>query len=589
MDLKEAFDIIDATLGMFKSFECEIENGVLKDDFLLTRVQRCNEAVVDENLNYEILSKEFYTYVDCDTEYKMFIVDIRPVCTYLVNEWPSYNARRVRKVLNEVFLECLDICEVYLKGIVDVSIEKGYNFYRMYNTGSQDTRNIENVMLDTIHEMFHALGLTEDVESDVEVQKNINGGITEDLANSIDWVKLTKGFDLERIKDIVNTIGKTKKDKKIIVKAIYDAESASEYLYNIPYSVDKLLNNLYKEYDENHRGLLDVSTKTLNLDKLMKQAIDEYMEKHAATDEHIDEFIKDNQNHPKIETEQLLKQIERGMVILANLNDLEELGVDKMLNVVRIFDDQKFYDENKISVLETKVKNWQSETETCLFLMGISIDKSKPFQTQLVLTRMIDKRKALADEVQMGLRYLRSLIDNANNTDAISDSKHCNDLNVDALKEQKRDNSMKNVAMHEGTGLSEARQSKLEDIVKLLQNGSWKSPATTENIAHLLNVVFGKEVSLLDKGDIPKSEEMWALVEKGRGNRMVIVPANLAGFFIEENLLNGSPKEISNSLFGSKNNQINNINKGKKHYCSKTFIEVIPYLKKYISKIIRQV
>lgn len=290
MDLKEAFDIIDATLGMFKSFECEIENGVLKEDFLLTRVKKCNESVIDEKLNYEILSREFYTYVDCDTEYKMYIVDIRPVCTYLVNEWPSYSARRVRKVLNEVFRECLEICEVHLKGIVDITIDEGYNFYRMYNTGSQDTRNIEHVMLDTIHEMYYALKLTEEVKSEEQDQIKINGVITEDLANSIDWNKLTKGFDLERIKDIVNTIGKTKRDKKIIVKALYDAETASEFFSKIPYSVDKLLNNLYKEYDENHRGLLEVSTETLNLDKLLKQAIDEYMEKHVATDKDIDDY-----------------------------------------------------------------------------------------------------------------------------------------------------------------------------------------------------------------------------------------------------------------------------------------------------------
>ena len=137
----------------------------------------------------------------------------------------------------------------------------------MYNTGSQDTRNIEHVMLDTIHEMYYALKLTEEVKSEEQDQIKINGVITEDLANSIDWNKLTKGFDLERIKDIVNTIGKTKRDKKIIVKALYDAETASEFFSKIPYSVDKLLNNLYKEYDENHRGLLEVSTETLNLDK----------------------------------------------------------------------------------------------------------------------------------------------------------------------------------------------------------------------------------------------------------------------------------------------------------------------------------
>ena len=33
MELKEAFDIIDATLGMFRSIEEEVENGDLKEEF----------------------------------------------------------------------------------------------------------------------------------------------------------------------------------------------------------------------------------------------------------------------------------------------------------------------------------------------------------------------------------------------------------------------------------------------------------------------------------------------------------------------------------------------------------------------------
>ena len=129
----------------------------------------------------------------------------------------------------------------------------------------------------------------------VEDQNDNDGGVTEDLANCIDWVKLTKNFNLERIKDIVKTIGRNKRDKKIIIKAIYDAESATGEMYKIPYSVDKLLNDLYKENDENHKGLFDVAydekTETLNLDILMKHAIDEYMKKHTATDKDIDDII----------------------------------------------------------------------------------------------------------------------------------------------------------------------------------------------------------------------------------------------------------------------------------------------------------
>lgn len=138
--------------------------------------------------------------------------------------------------------------------------------------------------------------------------------------------------------------------------------------------------------------------------------------------------------------------------------------------------------------------------------------------------------------------------------------------------------------------LSEARQSKLNEIIRIMQNGNWKLPATAENIKQLLNTIFGREMSLLEDGDEQQCEKMWDLVERGSGNRMEVVPANLAGFFLEENLLNGSPKTISDDLFGKSNNQTNNINKGKgtPGNCSIAFIAVIPFMRKYIDKIIRQ-
>ncbi len=143
----------------------------------------------------------------------------------------------------------------------------------------------------------------------------------------------------------------------------------------------------------------------------------------------------------------------------------------------------------------------------------------------------------------------------------------------------------------EETGMSEARQSKLDEIIGILQKGNWKSPATSENIKQLLNTIFGRDMSLLENGDEQLCEKMWALVEGGSGERMLIVPANLAGFFSEENLLAGSPTEISNALFGIDKNQVNNINKGKgtPGNCSNAFIAVIPFMRKYIDKVIRQV
>ena len=135
------------------------------------------------------------------------------------------------------------------------------------------------------------------------------------------------------------------------------------------------------------------------------------------------------------------------------------------------------------------------------------------------------------------------------------------------------------------TGIDLVRQSKLDEIIERFKNGDWKQPATADNIEQLLNTVFGKDTSLLEEGDETLCEKMWSLIESGGGDRMVVIPANLAGFFAEENLLNGSPKQINTDLFGN-GNQVNNINKGKSSYRSKAFEEVIPFLRKYIDKII---
>jgi len=142
--------------------------------------------------------------------------------------------------------------------------------------------------------------------------------------------------------------------------------------------------------------------------------------------------------------------------------------------------------------------------------------------------------------------------------------------------------------LDEDTELTAARQSKLNEIIGIFKNGNWKTPATADNIELLMNVIFGKDKSLLEEGDVDNCENMWALIEGGSGDRMVIMPANLAGYFAEENLLAGSPKVISNALFGN-GNQVNNINKGNSNRCSAAFTVIIPFLKKYIDKIIRQI
>lgn len=135
MELKEAFDIIDATLGMFRTFAGEIENGDLKEKFLMTPVYTSVENVYDANkYDVKIEVRSYYNYVEGDKEYKRYIVDIRPICSYLVNEWPSYKAKRIRKKLIAVTSECANYCETYLGGIADVAEDDGFSYDRYVRT-----------------------------------------------------------------------------------------------------------------------------------------------------------------------------------------------------------------------------------------------------------------------------------------------------------------------------------------------------------------------------------------------------------------------------------------------------------------------
>lgn len=133
----------------------------------------------------------------------------------------------------------------------------------------------------------------------------------------------------------------------------------------------------------------------------------------------------------------LQEQINRGIVILRCLNDLEEEdGTKSFVYRVKIFKDQRFYDEKELNRLEIKVHNWKLETETCLTSLGIEMDiNDNPFQSQSPLS-LIDKRGALVYDIQNALNYLSSLSNKA----IIMEQPICNTkqllLQIDNLKKE---------------------------------------------------------------------------------------------------------------------------------------------------------
>lgn len=147
------------------------------------------------------------------------------------------------------------------------------------------------------------LGLADVDSDDKDVFYNKELIITEELVSHIDWEKKTQDFNVDVIKDIVKNLGLTYNEKKIVIKAIYDALCNCGHLSLIPYDVDKTLNELHKIYDENGKGLWpsdDSDVLNPRIQLLFKKKWDEYWEeKHALTEKEIDEIIDHDDNEKK--------------------------------------------------------------------------------------------------------------------------------------------------------------------------------------------------------------------------------------------------------------------------------------------------
>ena len=137
-------------------------------------------------------------------------------------------------------------------------------------------------------------GVNATPDNDREIRMEGDEAVYQEYAygQAIDWVKVTNDFELSRIRDVVETLGKNNEVKKAIVKAIYDAEADTGNISRIPYSVDKLLGELYQQYDEEHRSLSFAKREESHrLGFQMKQSVAEYMEKHPIPEDEDEEKL----------------------------------------------------------------------------------------------------------------------------------------------------------------------------------------------------------------------------------------------------------------------------------------------------------
>ena len=207
MTVNEAYDLIDAVRGMFSELFDEAENGDEGEGFLDTPVHDSFETVYDSyGGGFKYDTRHYYTQVvGGDEEIQHNLPDITPVCSFLVNEWPSSRARTLRKKLEEIYRTCIDLSEEYLDTFIDFATDDGYTYYIQ----NQKSQTIKSFLLNTIHEMYLALSNTDDDTLDFEFP-----------------VINKKQHELmEKIKDLEDEVNQLKAEKTALEKQIEEINS----------------------------------------------------------------------------------------------------------------------------------------------------------------------------------------------------------------------------------------------------------------------------------------------------------------------------------------------------------------------------
>lgn len=154
---------------MFRTFVEIMDFGQIEDEFLKYPVKTSIEQWVDfDNANAGMEYRQYYTYIADDGEHKNYIVDIHPVCNYMIDEWQSPTSRKIWNKLKQGFSLCLGLCKEIFgdnNSELNIPFEENYNYQSKY--GSPKTpRMIVDVILDTIHAMYHALSVVQEFEED---------------------------------------------------------------------------------------------------------------------------------------------------------------------------------------------------------------------------------------------------------------------------------------------------------------------------------------------------------------------------------------------------------------------------------------
>jgi hypothetical protein len=130
--------------------------------------------------------------------------------------------------------------------------------------------------------------------------------------DNIDWAKVTNGFDGERIKDLIYSLGSHRAEKKILVERMFEGFIKCNDTYCIPYKIDLLLFQEYVRYGGLRR---DLEIKINN--EYLKESKTELVSRINANDEEntklkkkIEQLEKRNAEMAKINVD-LQKQLKK--------------------------------------------------------------------------------------------------------------------------------------------------------------------------------------------------------------------------------------------------------------------------------------
>ena len=226
MTVNEAYDLIDAVRGMFSELFDEAENGDEGEGFLDTPVHDSFETVYDSyGGGFKYDTRHYYTQVvGGDEEIQHNLPDITPVCSFLVNEWPSADTQRIRKKLEIIYRTCINLCKEHLDTFIDFATDDGYTYYIQ----NQKSQTIKSFLLNTIHEMYLALSNT-DENSTPKSRSRRTPAINDTDDDTLDFefpvINKTQQELMEKIKDLEDEVNQLKAEKTALEKQIEEINS----------------------------------------------------------------------------------------------------------------------------------------------------------------------------------------------------------------------------------------------------------------------------------------------------------------------------------------------------------------------------